>query len=115
MNRSPKYIKYVKRVLNVVVYTEIYVQFLALHGVYVWLQIAKFSVRTPDARTSFTVEDLRTRHFYVFRISAENEAGTGEALVDKKPVRVQAAPSESTMSVLFKRTLYILFVFSIEG
>ncbi|KAG0410790.1 hypothetical protein HPB47_012088, partial [Ixodes persulcatus] len=57
-------------------------------------EIAKFSVRTPDARTSFTVEDLRTRHFYVFRISAENEAGTGEALVDKKPVRVQAAPKK---------------------
>ncbi|CAN7939459.1 unnamed protein product [Ixodes hexagonus] len=57
-------------------------------------EIAKFSVRTPDARTRFTVQDLKTRHFYVFRISAENQAGTGEALVDKKPVRVKAAPKK---------------------
>ncbi|KAH6940066.1 hypothetical protein HPB50_024614 [Hyalomma asiaticum] len=57
-------------------------------------EIAKFSLRTPDARTRFTVEDLKCRHFYVFRVSAENQAGVGDALVDKKPVRVQAAPKK---------------------
>lgn len=57
-------------------------------------EIAKFSLRTPDARTCFTVEGLKSRHFYVFRICAENRAGVGDALVDKKPVRVQAAPKK---------------------
>ncbi|XP_072142441.1 uncharacterized protein [Dermacentor andersoni] len=57
-------------------------------------EIAKFSLRTPDAGTRFTVEDLKCRHFYVFRVSAENQAGVGDALVDKKPVRVQAAPKK---------------------
>ncbi|KAK8777263.1 hypothetical protein V5799_029392 [Amblyomma americanum] len=57
-------------------------------------EIAKFSVRTPDARTRFTVEALKSRHFYVFRICAENQAGVGDALVDKKPIRVQSAPKK---------------------
>lgn len=57
-------------------------------------EIAKFSVRTPDTRTTFTVRDLKSRHFYVFRVSAENQAGIGDALVDKKPVRVQTAPKK---------------------
>lgn len=55
-------------------------------------EVVKFSVRTPDDTTRFTVADLRSRHFYVFRICAENEAGTGDALVNKKPVRVQLTP-----------------------
>ncbi|XP_064474530.1 titin homolog isoform X2 [Ornithodoros turicata] len=55
-------------------------------------EIVKSSVRTPDCSTRFTVPDLKGRHFYVFRVCAENEAGTGDALVLKKPIRVQLTP-----------------------
>ena len=63
------------------------------------------------SETSFVLEGLDMNALYVFRVYAENEAGMGDALVMKNPVRVKENIREYCLIHLSFRTFMQLYLY----
>ncbi|XP_076369536.1 cell adhesion molecule DSCAM-like isoform X2 [Tachypleus tridentatus] len=53
-------------------------------------EVVKHYRRVAATETSYLMSGLKKGHLFLFRVSAENAAGVGPALINKTPVRIRA-------------------------